>query len=68
MTFRDYLIITVSKEDFEIVEFAKNKILATYPGISKIEIKVADNFKKGDVEIERFVKVLTHLFLTKLRS
>ena len=52
MTFRDYLIVTVSKEDFEIVEFAKNKILATYPGISKIEIKVADNFKKGDVEIE----------------
>lgn len=25
MTFRDYLIITVSKEDFEIVEFAKTK-------------------------------------------
>jgi len=52
MTFRDYLIITVSKTDFEIVEFAKNKILATYPGISKIEIKTADNFNKGDVEIE----------------
>ena len=52
MTFRDYLIITVSKEDFEIVEFTKNKILATYPGINKIEIKVADGFKKGDVEIE----------------
>lgn len=52
MTFRDYLIITVSKDDFKAVEFAKNKILATYPGISKIEIKVADGFKKGDLEIE----------------
>ncbi len=52
MTFRDYLIITVSKADFEVVEFARNKILAIYPAISKIEVKVSDNFKKGDVEIE----------------
>ena len=45
--------IDISATDVEgLVEFAKNKILATYPGISKIEIKIADNFTKGDVEIE----------------
>lgn len=49
---RDRLIIKISSEDFDTTSKLRNKILAVYPGIKDIEIKIMDGYTSGDMEIE----------------
>lgn len=49
---RENLVIKISSEDFEDAAMLRTKILAIYPGIKNIEIKIIDSFKSGDMEIE----------------
>lgn len=44
--------IRVSKEDYDLVEMSKDKILAMASLIDEISIKVDNSFKKGDCMIE----------------
>jgi len=52
MNFRDSLTLKVSSEDFDSISFAKDKILAMFPGIKTIDIRIMDAYRKGDLEIE----------------
>lgn len=49
---RGDIIIRVSKEDFDIVEMSKEKILANATMIDKLEVKLDGNLKRGDCIIE----------------
>ncbi|MEY8303197.1 FliH/SctL family protein [Anaerosalibacter bizertensis] len=46
------LIVRISKEDYDIVEMSKNKILAKASLVNDLEIKVDSNLSKGDCIIE----------------
>lgn len=49
---REKLTIKISSEDFDSTSILRSKILAVYPGIKDIEIKIIDGYKSGDMEIE----------------
>lgn len=49
---RGDIIIRVSKEDFDIVEMSKEKILAHATMIDNLEVKLDGNLKRGDCIIE----------------
>ncbi|MBW4828680.1 MAG: hypothetical protein KZY61_05950 [Clostridiaceae bacterium] len=46
------LIVRISKEDYDIVETSKNKILAKASLVNDLEIKIDSNLSKGDCIIE----------------
>ncbi len=48
----DSLVIRVSKEDYDIVELSKNKVLAMANLVENIDIKIDSSLKKGDCIIE----------------
>ena len=52
MTVRDHLILRISSDDFESVNNTKDRLLSMYPGIKAIDIKIVEDFKKGDIDIE----------------
>ncbi len=52
MTFRDHLILRISSDDYQSVKNTKDRLLSMYPGIKAIDIKIVEDFKKGDIEIE----------------
>lgn len=52
LTATENLVIRVPKEDYDIVEMSKNKILAKASLVKDIEIKVDNNLSKGDCIIE----------------
>lgn len=52
MTFRDHLILRISSDDFESVNNTKDRLLSMYPGIKAIDIKIVEDFQKGDIDIE----------------
>ena len=52
LTATENLVIRVPKEDYDIVEMSKNKILAKASLVKDIEIKVDNNLNKGDCIIE----------------
>lgn len=49
---REKLIVKISSEDFETTSKIRNKILATFPGVDDVEIKIMDSFISGDLEVE----------------
>lgn len=49
---RDYISIKVNREDHAYIEMVKERILAQFPGIHSIDIRVDDTMKKGDLEVE----------------
>jgi flagellar assembly protein fliH len=49
---RKKLLVKISREDFEETTMIRNKILATFPGVKDIEIKIVDGYLSGDIEIE----------------
>lgn len=49
---REKLIVKISREDFDSTSKLRSKILSMFPGIKDIEIKIIDNYQKGDIEIE----------------
>lgn len=49
---RQNLIVKISGEDFDSTVILRKKILATFPAIKDVEIKIVENYKKGDIEIE----------------
>jgi len=46
------LVVRVSREDYDIVEMSKDKILAKTSLINELEVKADSNLKKGDCIIE----------------
>lgn len=52
LTATENLVIRVPKEDYDIAEMSKNKILAKASLVKDIEIKVDNNLSKGDCIIE----------------
>lgn len=52
LTATENLVIRVPKEDYDIAEMSKNKILANASLVKDIEIKVDNNLSKGDCIIE----------------
>lgn len=52
MTFRDHLILRISSDDYESVNNTKDRLLSMYPGIKAIDIKIVEDFNKGDIDIE----------------
>lgn len=46
------LIVRISKEDYDVVEMSKNKILARASLINDLEIKIDSNLGKGDCIID----------------
>lgn len=49
---RKKLVVKISREDFEETSMIRAKILATFPGVKDIEIKIIDSYATGDIEIE----------------
>lgn len=51
-TFTQTLIIRVNSEDYDMVSFSKDKILAMADHIDEMEIKVDNSLKKGEIIID----------------
>lgn len=49
---KDYILLKVSKEDYQYVEESKNKLLAMVQGIGEIEIKLDHTLKTGSCILE----------------
>lgn len=49
---RKKITLKISREDFDSTSKLRARILATFPAIENIEIKIIDNYLKGDIEIE----------------
>ena len=52
ITSRKKLTVKVSREDFETTSKLKTKILAMFPAVEDIEIKIVETYLKGDMEIQ----------------
>lgn len=49
---QEKLIVKISSEDFDNAGKLRDKILALYPGVEDVQVKIVEGFKSGDIEIE----------------
>lgn len=52
LTHRDHISIKINREDYNYIDMTKERILAQFPGIRSIDIRIDDGMKKGDLEVE----------------